>query len=118
MLLIPFGFNLAGKSLYLYVDFGSKDLILGSSIGVSHNALAASYDGSESLGSYGYDYGGDIYSLGPVEFLIEPGAALQLFRFDVMTEADYLGFEFPWLILPGLLFALAFRSHFRPKAKP
>lgn len=110
---MPFGFNLVGKSLYLYIDFGTKELVLGSSIGVSHHAWADSFEPTDTPYDYYEEYMGTTYSLGPIDLLIESNDGFKPYRFGLFSESDYLGFEFPWLLIPATFAGLGvwrFRS--------
>ena len=57
--LIPFVMNICGKSIYLYVNVGEKDLVFASVIGIFHCAYADKLDFMEASLSLGeLDYGG------------------------------------------------------------
>eukprot|EP00752_Nemacystus_decipiens_P017135 g15350.t1 len=122
---MPFALNLRGTSLFLYINLGSKDLVFGASEGVSHNALADAFEDEDTLAAEiiepyldacGFEY--HAYTLGPLTLHTENGSGFRPYRFSLSPDPDYAALEFPWLLIPGLLFALAFGSHFKTKAKP
>lgn len=109
VILIPFLINLAGWNIYFYTNFGSKDLVLASAIGVSHTAWAEHVDMDDSYGMDSHDmplledYTTTILDLGPFNLFLErregPMAPFT-FRWIAPDEyLDYRGLEFPWLLL-------------------
>ena len=99
--------NLLGCCIHLYTNIGSKDLILGGGIGVTHIAIAPHTDISAVLGdpmmqTLGWPPGHwhtDIAKIGPFHLFAEPPAeSFQPFRFDFVHDAEYTAIEFPLLI--------------------
>lgn len=115
----PFAINMRGTSLFLYIDLGSKDLVFGASEGVSHNALADAMDDESAamdilepyLDEFGFEY--NAYTLGPFMLYTETGGGFRPYRFSLSPDPEYFAFEFPWLLIPGLLFGLAFWTRFK-----
>ena len=113
---VPFVINLMGSNIYVYVNFGDKDLVLGAANGISHNAI------SEHIEKTGFwaEYEGitddltkTILEFGPISVFTEPnGGFMSPFTFNwIEPDPDfyYAGFEFPWLLLlliPVVILAL------------
>lgn len=104
---VMFLINLVGWNLYLYFNIGEKDLILASSLGVSHNAWAEHYEGDIAFGMKLVDeVKRDIIDVGPLNIFAEKRLdQMQPFTFrwiEPSEFSDYRGIEFPWLLLFGL----------------
>lgn len=97
--MIPFLINVLGWNLFLYINFGSSDLVIAASQGVSHNAWAEHAD-----------WGGSVdpsLNFGPIYMFAEQSIdPMRPFGFKVSNDADYRSFEFPWLALCVVFFGL------------
>lgn len=100
--------NFAGCCLYFYVNIGSKDLVFGGAIGVSHTAITPHQEMAalendplmQSLGTIPGYWHTDLVKLGPFHLFAEPpGESFQPFRFDFVSDAEYTAIEFPLLLL-------------------
>lgn len=93
--------NVVGWNVFLSVSIGSHELIIAASCGVSHNAIAPSFD--RTISSDDYEFLSDIETtlihVGPLRMFAEQRFdGLQLFRFSVVSSGDgYLSIEFPLL---------------------
>ncbi len=104
VILIPFLVNLAGWNLYVYWNFGKKDLIVAAALGMSHNAWAEHLDDEIELGmALPDDFQISILEVGPLEIFAERRVSPMTpftFRWIPPDEySDYRGFAFPWLLL-------------------
>ena len=100
----PFLINLLGWNIYTYFNFGEKDLILAAALGVSHNAWAAHYDDEADTEIILPDLSPTtILDVGFLNLFLERrGDPMTPFAFQIIDPdeySDYLGFEFPWLLL-------------------
>ena len=100
--------NVIGCCLHLYTCIGPSDLILSSSIGVLHTAIAPHRDMTaltndpkfESLGGLPGYWHTDLLKLGPFHLIAEPPVeSFQPFRFDFVSDAEYTAVEFPMLAM-------------------
>ncbi|MCB1100648.1 MAG: hypothetical protein KDN22_34115, partial [Verrucomicrobiae bacterium] len=103
-ILLPFLINLLGWNIYAYLNFGEKDLILASALGVSHNAWADHYMEDVAFGmELPDDFKTTILDAGFLDLFLERrGDSMTPFTFRVIEPdeySDYRGFEFPWLLL-------------------
>lgn len=103
-ILLPFLVNLLGWNIYAYLNFGEKDLILASSLGVSHNAWAEHYEQDVAFGIEMLDdFTTTIIDIGFLNLFLERrGDQMTPFTFRWIQPdeySDYRGFEFPWLLL-------------------
>ena len=107
--------NFVGCCLYLYVNIGSKDLIFGGAIGVSHTAIAPHQDITalandpvmQSLGPIPGYWHTDLVRLGPFHLFAEPpGESFQPLRFDFVSDDEYTAMEFPLLIINAIFGSL------------
>ena len=105
-ILLPFLANLVGWSLFLYVNLGEKDAILGASLGLLHAAIGETYTPSVGLG-YGVEFLDDwtitLVEIGGLELFLEArGEPITPFVIRFFTPdptSYYLGFDLPWLLL-------------------
>ena len=124
LILIGYGCNFAGRSVYLYLNFGSRDLVVASSNGVSHMAISEHVEfvgpaDTEDL----LEYGGvdltstEILNTGPILLFTETeekGLMAKYFVHFDYSPSDpgfvYTALEFPlWMwVIPFLLLYLAF----------
>ena len=103
-ILLPFLVNLLGWNIYAYLNFGEKDLILASALGVSHNAWAEHFEEDVAFGiAMPDDLTTTIIDIGFFNLFLERRGDLMTpftFRWIQPDEySDYRGFEFPWLLL-------------------
>lgn len=113
-----FALNFKGVSVYLHIDLGSKNLIVGAAEGVSHNAFADAMDPYDAVAKdilepyfEGLEY--NEYALGPFMLFTETCSSFRPYRFSLSPDPEYVALEFPWLLIPGLLFGMAFWMHFK-----
>lgn len=103
-ILLPFAVNQLGWNIYTYLNFGEKDLILASALGVSHNAWAKHYEEDIAF-EVGFpdDFTTTIFDIGFLSLILErrgdPMTPVTFRRIQPDEYSDYRGFEFPWLLL-------------------
>lgn len=114
LLASPIAINLFGWNLYWYTDFGEKDLILASSVGVAHFAWAESIGDPKTKEEKDLDidylYIPDtlktLIEVGPVHVFAEQRLDPMRFLGFGITNDDspfyYKAFEFPWIVFPLL----------------
>jgi hypothetical protein len=101
--LVPFVINAIGQAVFLYITIGSRDCIFAASQGVSHNAVAEHLPANPVYDSFSTT----LIHVGPIHVFTERPGEFRPYRFGVMTSPDYLGFEFPWLLIPTFFCLLA-----------
>ena len=115
--LAPFAVNAAGTHVYFYITLGPKQIVIAAAEGVSHNALADKLDDDwDQLDPAAAQIIAELeaemairssqYTLDPFMLYTESTDGFRPYRFHVMTQRDYLGLEFPWLLIPAGLFTL------------
>ena len=103
VIVLPFLINLFGWNIYTYLNFGDRDLILASALGVSHNAWAEHYE-SDVVLDIGLpdDFTKTVVDLVFINIFLERRGDQMTpftFRWFIADEySDYRGFEFPWLL--------------------
>jgi len=100
----PFLISLFGWNMYTYLNFGDRDLILASALGVNHNAWADHYEDDIALDiGLPEDFTKTVVDLGFIYIFLERrGNQMTPFTFRWIKAdeySDYRGFEFPWLLL-------------------
>ena len=95
--------NVVGWNVYLYLSIGPRDLIIGASCGVSHNAIAPRDDSVLTSEDRAFidEFQTTLVHLGPLHLFAERrGEKLLPFQCRVFDHGDgYVGFELPLLAL-------------------
>ena len=121
--------NWIGFNLFLYLDIGQKDAILGASRGVIHIAVAEPSDMTdeeyeELWGRIGDSLPFDsleigLIDVGPLNIFLERRLdPMYLLRFHLMTNEEYAGFDFPTLPFAVTMAALAYYLRREPNPSP
>ena len=108
MTLVPFIINAFGHGIYLYFTFGSRDLVVAASQGVSHNTISEHHPYRPASS----DIVTTLIYTGPIHLFTERHGEFRPYRFHIMTSANYFGVEFPWVLIPltcGVLAAWRWR---------
>ena len=113
LFLIPFTVNIFGKSIYLYVNVGEKDIILASALGLFHCAIADKMDFSKDsllpVEGYGYE-STEIINGKRVNLFLEPSQDMEVFTFRLIRNEDYFAFEVPILVFISIaIFMLVYK---------
>ena len=106
LIILPVIINLFGWNIYTYITFGKKELIIGSSRGMSHTAWADVYE-ETGLSTFNYstaldDITKDIIETDSLHLFAEKRVDSMfpyVFYKSPFEETEYISFEFPIPVL-------------------
>jgi len=114
VLLLPFAVNLLGWNIYFYTNVGKSNMVLAAAQGLSHNAIADHFEEVDLdilpgfLDAYKAQYHREVLEVGPFRLFVERVEGFPHgLGAGVFTDPAYMGFEFPWLVLPLVTGAIA-----------
>ncbi|MEO0964039.1 MAG: hypothetical protein AAFY08_02875 [Planctomycetota bacterium] len=107
LLLVAYLVNVAGWSVFFYINVGPKDWVVAASGGLFHTAIADHFDYANLKAELGPLVGmlDDVptYAIDLPPFLFYSeylGSGIPInFWFQLITNPDYFGLEFPWPVL-------------------